>query len=104
MEYENYVQWMEFSYEEFRTAMETLAINVIKSWIIIISLSIAIAVIMYFLGRKSRYKVTPETNRKLKQICRWEERPIRYQVKHIIEMYVDAYTEKNKIDWDQRLF
>ena len=97
MLYEAYTVMQNMSYREFidaymagiyRTAIELFAIGFI----------------MFIIGRWTRYKLNPEQTRKLKQICKWEQRPVRYQVKHIIEMFIEAYTEKNDIDWEKRLY
>lgn len=102
MEYENYVMWMNFSYEEFRAMMETLAINVIKSWMIITAVFLTVFII--YALKKKKHKLDPESYRKFKMICEWENRSREDQTKHIIKMYIDAYSEKNGIDWEQRLY
>lgn len=95
--YDAYIMLQNMSYEEFEKLVTTGYLKTIIEWLII-------AVIFFILGKWSRYKINPESKRKLKQICRWEKRPVRYQVRHIIEMYIDAYSEKNGIDWEQRLY
>lgn len=95
--YEAYTLLQSMSFEEFEKL-------VARGWLMGIPNYLIIALIMFLIGRRSKYKLDSETSRKLKQICRWEKRPARYQVRHIIEMYIDAYSEKNEIDWEQRLY
>lgn len=50
------------------------------------------------------YKLDSMYKRKLKEICKIEKRPIKHQVKYILEMYIDAYEDKNSINWDKYLY
>lgn len=95
--YDAYLIMQNMSYEEFEKLIITGYSKQALDYI-------AIAIIFLLIGKRIRYKLDPESRRKLKQICRWEKRPVRYQVRHIIEMYIDAYSEKNGIDWEQRLY
>lgn len=97
MLYESYMLMRNMTYEEFKASVIS-GYYEIALWLVIVGLA------MFIIGKWSRYKLNPEENRKLKQICRWEQRPVRYQVKHIIEMFIEAYTEKNDINWEQRLY
>lgn len=100
MSYELYEIVTNMSYEEFARGYDSYMTSSIRT----AAVFIIMAVIMFLIGKRSNYKLDPESCRKLKQICKWEKRPVRYQVKHILEMYIDAYSEKNGIDWEQRLY
>ena len=51
-----------------------------------------------------KLRLSPQTRRKLKIICKIERRPYEEQIKLIIDMFIDAYTEKHKINWDEHLY
>lgn len=94
MLYDLYLEITQLSYSEF---VQTFYAGITKD----ATTKIVIAMLFFYLGRISRYKLDPEENRKLKQICRWEKRPMRYQIKHILEMFLEHYTNKNNINWDK---
>ena len=94
MLHEIYLELTQLTYPEF---VETYYSGLIKE----IIAEIIVATLFFYLGRKTHYKLDPEDNRKLKQICRWEKRPMRYQVKHILEMFIEHYTNKNNINWNE---
>ena len=41
----------------------------------------------------AQHRISPINRRKLKYICKLEKRPLKYQIKHAIEMFIDAYGE-----------
>lgn len=79
--------------------------NFVGSWVFLIAYCIYLLIIIIIITKKAYdRKVSKEYRKKLKSICKMEHRPISEQVGLIIEMYVDAYTEKNKINWDEILY
>lgn len=50
------------------------------------------------------HKVSKESKNKLRVISKMERRPIAEQVGLIIDMYIDAYSEKHNINWDEYLY
>lgn len=94
MLYEAYLEMLEMTYPEF--------VNVFISGTVRRFITFTVTALLFFcIGKSSQNMLDTQNSRKLKQICRWEKRPMRYQVKHILEMFIEHYTDKNNINWDE---
>lgn len=94
MLYEAYLKIQALTYPEFVNAFVSGTTKNLFSIIVT-------AIVFFFIGKISQYSLEPEEKRKLKQISKWEKRPLRYQVKHILEMFLEHYTSKHEINWDE---
>jgi len=95
--YEAYRLIQSMTYAEF-VEYEKLGLRTIAFFVI------GIGIIMFIFGKKSILKIDKEKQRKLKHIAKMEHRSIKEQIGLIIEMFIEAYTEKNNISWDEYLY
>lgn len=92
-----YEQMLQWTYSEYEFRMKFVVTMLVIIYAMIIYLA-------YRLNNSFKNKLSKDSKRKLKHICKMERRPVTEQVSLIIDMFIDAYTEKHKINWDEYLY